>query len=177
MATVLRWQKNWKSSDAENQTMKIELWAIGKTQNGYLAEGIGIFENRLKHYANFQIDIIPNVKNAGTLPPIQLKEKEAEIVVRKLGSSDFLILLDEKGREYDSLAFAKYLAQQMQKSPRRLIFAVGGAFGFAESLRSRANDKIALSKMTFSHQMVRLIFVEQLYRAMTILNNEPYHNP
>lgn len=156
--------------------MKIELWAIGKTNEKYLEEGINLYLKRLKHYLNFEFVIIPDVKQAGNLNPNQLKVKEGEVIITKLKNEDFLILLDERGDSFTSEAFATFLEQKMQLSYKKIVFLVGGAFGFSETLYERANGKLSLSKMTFSHQMVRLFFVEQLYRAMTILRNEPYHN-
>ncbi|GJM32495.1 MAG: ribosomal RNA large subunit methyltransferase H [Saprospiraceae bacterium] len=156
--------------------MKVSLWLIGKTNESYLDTGISIFQKRLERYLPFNIETWPDVKNAAKFSPQLLKEKEGEMILDKLKKEDFLILLDEKGKMYSSEDFAKHLEQLLQRSHRRLIFLVGGAYGFSNPLYERANAKIALSKMTFSHQMVRLFFVEQLYRALTILKNEPYHN-
>jgi len=156
--------------------MKIELWAIGKTNEKYLEEGITIYLKRLKYYINFEFIIIPDVKQAGKLNSSQLKLKEGETILSRLKNEDYLILLDEKGDFFTSEAFAQFVEQKLQLSYKRIVFLIGGAFGFSETLYERANGKLSLSKMTFSHQMVRLFFVEQLYRAMTILRNEPYHN-
>ena len=156
--------------------MKTALWAIGKTNEKYLEEGISIYLKRLKHYLDFEFAIIPDVKQAGNFNATQLKIKEGEAILARLKKEDVLILLDEKGDSYTSEAFAHFLEQKMQLSHKRVVFLIGGAFGFSEALLERANGKVSLSKMTFSHQMVRLFFVEQLYRAMTILRNEPYHN-
>ncbi len=156
--------------------MKTALWAIGKTNEKYLEEGISIYLKRLKHYLDFEFAIIPDVKQAGNFNAAQLKIKEGEAILARLKKEDVLILLDEKGDSYTSEAFAHFLEQKMQLSHKRVVFLIGGAFGFSEALLERANGKVSLSKMTFSHQMVRLFFVEQLYRAMTILRNEPYHN-
>lgn len=156
--------------------MKVELWLYGKTSESYIAEGMALYENRLKHYLQLQVSVLPSVKNAGKLPPQQLMAKEAEILLKQLNDSDFLVLMDERGRELSSVKFANWLEQQQHHGHRRLIFVVGGAWGFDESLRQRANFSLSLSKMTFSHQMVRLFFLEQLYRAMTILRGEKYHN-
>ena len=149
---------------------------IGKTSEKYLKEGIAIFEKRLGHYLPFDYKVIPDVKQAGKLKAAQLKNKEAEQVLKSLNNDDYLILLDEHGKELGSLAFANYMEKLLQIPSKRVIFMVGGAFGFSEEFYDRANAKLSLSKMTFSHQMIRLFFVEQLYRAMTILRNEPYHN-
>lgn len=156
--------------------MKIELWALGKTNEKYLEEGIFIYLKRLKHYLNFEFILMPDIKQAGHLNANQLKIKEGEMILTRLKQEDFLILLDEKGDAYTSEAFANFLEQKLQLSYKRLVFLIGGAFGFSDALYERANSKLSLSKMTFSHQMIRLFFVEQLYRAMTILKNEPYHN-
>lgn len=156
--------------------MKVECWFIGKTTPPYLEEGVQVFQQRLRHYLPFQVELIPDIKQAGKLGPDQLKDKEAAAILQRLRPEDWLVLLDERGKEFTSEQFAKYLEQQLGQSHRRLIFLVGGAYGFAPALYERANAKMALSRLTFSHQMVRLFFLEQLYRAMSILRNEPYHN-
>ncbi len=156
--------------------MKIHFWAIGKTNEKYLREGIGIFTKRLGHYLPFEMQELPDIKQAGKLSPVALKEKEGEMVLQRLKSDDYLILLDERGKRYTSEAFARQINKWLQLSQKRIIFLVGGAYGFSTDLYQRANQKIALSEMTFSHQMVRLFFVEQLYRGMSILRNQPYHN-
>ena len=156
--------------------MKTELWLIGKTSFPYLNEGMGIYQKRLKHYLSFHLHIIPDIKNRKNLKEEQIKQKEGNEILKKLNPSDCLILLDENGKNYDSVAFSKFLDQKFQHSHKRLIFQIGGAYGFSDAVYQRANAKISLSKMTFSHQMVRLIFLEQLYRGMTILRGEPYHH-
>ncbi|MDX1941872.1 MAG: 23S rRNA (pseudouridine(1915)-N(3))-methyltransferase RlmH [Saprospiraceae bacterium] len=156
--------------------MKIEFWVIGKTNEKYLEEGIGIYLQRLRHYVPFEMIVISDVKNAGKINNERLKIKEAETVMNRLKKEDFLILLDEKGKMYTSETFAQFLEQKLQLPGKKLVFLVGGAYGFSEILYERADAQLSLSQMTFSHQMVRLFFVEQLYRAMTILRNEPYHN-
>ena len=156
--------------------MKVEFWVIGKTNEHYLKEGIELYIKRLSHYLPFQMVTIPDVKTSKGMKSLQLKNKEGEAILQKLKSEDLLILLDEKGKSFHSLAFAQYVDQLLMKPGRRLIFLVGGAYGFSEDLYGRAQGKLSLSAMTFSHQMIRLFFVEQLYRAMTILRNEPYHN-
>lgn len=156
--------------------MKVELWLHGKTSEPYIAEGMALYENRLKHYLQLQVRVLPSVKNEGKLPPQQLMAKSADILLRQLTDSDFLVLLDERGKELSSVKFANWLEQQQHHGNRRLIFVVGGAWGFHDSVRQRANFSLSLSKMTFSHQMVRLFFLEQLYRAMTIIRGEKYHN-
>ena len=156
--------------------MKIELWWIGKTNMDYLDRGIHEYGKRLKHYSAFEIITIPDIKGAGKLDTVALKKKEAEMVLKKLSGDTFLVLLDEKGKQLRSLDFATYIQKMRNQSTRKLVFLIGGAYGFDHSLYERANDKLSLSNMTFSHQMVRLFFIEQLYRAFTILSNEKYHN-
>jgi 23S rRNA (pseudouridine1915-N3)-methyltransferase len=156
--------------------MKISLIAIGKTEDKYLIEGIEKYLNRLKHYINFSLVIIPDVKNTKNLTEAQQKSKEAEAIHKQINAGDLVILMDEKGKKYSSVSFANYLNKQMIGSIQHLVFIIGGPYGFDESIYQRANTTISLSDMTFSHQMVRLFFVEQLYRAFTILKNEPYHH-
>lgn len=156
--------------------MKIELWTVGKTSKGYLKEGIAAYEKRLRRYLPFNIEVIPDVKQAGKHSPDQLKEKEGQLILDRLKPEDFLILLDEHGQHFTSESFAKNMEKLLSQPHRRIIFQIGGAYGFSENIYERAQKKLALSKMTFSHQMIRLFFVEQLYRAMSILKNEPYHN-
>ncbi len=155
--------------------MKIELWVIGKTDIEYLKEGIMVYEKRLKHYTSFEIVTLSDVKN----PPLsseQLKMKEGENILSKLQKDDFLVVMDEAGKQFTSTEFALFLEKKQVESVKKMIFLVGGAFGFSEAVYERANQKMAFSKMTFTHQMIRLIFVEQLYRAYTIIKGEKYHN-
>ena len=156
--------------------MKIVLVVIGKTDASYFVEAIREYSNRLVHYIPFEMDVIPDLKNARNLSEIQQKEKEGELIQKALQPGDYLVLLDERGKEFISTAFASYLEKKMQTVPKRLVFVIGGPYGFSEKVYQAASERISLSKMTFSHQIIRLIFVEQLYRAMTILNNEPYHH-
>ena len=156
--------------------MKVEFWVIGKTNQVYLKEGISIYEKRIQRYLKMEMLILPDIKNAKNLPPKQLKEKEGNQILKKLAKGDCLILLDERGKDFSSVAFADFINKQLHHSYAKIIFLVGGAFGFSPSVYERANFKIRLSSMTFSHQMIRLFFIEQFYRAMTILKNEPYHN-
>ncbi len=156
--------------------MKIETWFIGKTTPSYLQVGIDDFFQRIKKYVPFEIVIIPDIKDAGSYAAKDRLSKEGEKVLQKLNIQDYLILLDEGGKEYTSIHFAHFIEKELNKSHKKLIFLVGGSFGFSETLQERANFKISLSKMTYSHQMVRLFSLEQLYRGFTILNNEPYHN-
>jgi len=156
--------------------VKIELWAIGKTSEKYLEEGIGIFEKRLKNYLPFTWIVLPDVK-LKTTDGALLKKEEGKLILSKLQTDDYLVLLDENGKQLTSMELAQWTERRLASSGRRLVFLVGGAFGFAPEVYARAQEQLSLSKMTFSHQMVRLFFIEQLYRAMTILRNEPYHNP
>lgn len=156
--------------------MKITLLAVGKTDDKYLIEGIEKYLKRLKHYINFTLSVIPEIKNTKNLTERQQKTKEAELILKNISNTDVLVLLDEKGKKYTSLNFADYLNKQMIASVQHIIFVVGGPYGFDEAVYKRSNSSISLSDMTFSHQMVRLFFVEQLYRAFTILKNEPYHH-
>lgn len=156
--------------------MKIKLIAIGKTEDKYLIEGIDKYLNRLKHYTNFSFIEIPDVKNVKNLSEAQQKNKEAELLHKQIGNSDVVVLLDERGKKYTSIDFSKYLNKQMVGSVQQLIFIIGGPYGFDETIYKRANGLISLSDMTFSHQMIRLFFVEQLYRGFSILKGEPYHH-
>lgn len=156
--------------------MKITLIAIGKTEDKYLIEGIDKYINRLKHYINFNFLTIPDVKNVKNLSEAQQKSKEAELLHKQINNSDVVILLDEKGKKYTSVAFSDYLNKQMVGSVQHLIFIIGGPYGFDETIYKRANGSLSLSDMTFSHQMIRLFFVEQLYRGFSILKGEPYHH-
>ena len=155
--------------------MKIELWVIGKTAFKYLDEGITIYEKRLKHYVTFDLVTLPDIKN----PPLSieaLKIKEGELILNKLTKDDMLILLDENGKQQTSIDFSKFIETQQMNATKRIVFQIGGAYGFSDAVYARANQKLSLSKMTFSHQMIRLFFVEQLYRAFTIVKGEKYHN-
>ncbi|RZL48933.1 MAG: 23S rRNA (pseudouridine(1915)-N(3))-methyltransferase RlmH [Pedobacter sp.] len=156
--------------------MKITLIAVGKTEDKYLIEGIEKYLARLKHYINFNILIIPDIKNTKNLSEAQQKNKEAEFISKQINPTDVVVLLDEKGKKHSSVSFSEYLNKQMIGSVQNLVFIIGGPYGFNETIYKRSNTSISLSDMTFSHQMVRLFFVEQLYRAFTILKNEPYHH-
>ena len=156
--------------------MKITLIAVGKTEDKYLIEGIDKYLSRLKHYINFNILIIPDIKNSKNLTEAQQKSKEGEFIAKQINPTDVVILLDEKGKKLSSVSFSDYLNKQMIGSVQHLVFIIGGPYGFDESIYKRSNTSISLSDMTFSHQMVRLFFVEQLYRAFSILKNEPYHH-
>ncbi|KHJ38780.1 ribosomal RNA large subunit methyltransferase H [Pedobacter glucosidilyticus] len=156
--------------------MKITLLTVGKTEDKYILEGIEKYLKRLKHYIKFEIIEIPELKKTKSLSEDQQKSKEAEIIFKQLNHTDHVVLLDERGKELSSMHFADFMNKKMIGSVQQLVFIVGGPYGFDASLHQRAQDKLSLSKMTFSHQMVRLFFVEQVYRAFTILKGEPYHH-
>jgi 23S rRNA (pseudouridine1915-N3)-methyltransferase len=156
--------------------MKITLLIIGKTEDAYLKEGIQKYLKRLKHYIKFEITELPELKNTKALSEGQQKAKEAELLFKNLANTDHVILLDENGAELSSQKFADMLNKKMIASVQNLVFIIGGPYGFDETVYQRANEKLSLSRMTFSHQMVRLFFAEQVYRAFTILKGEPYHH-
>lgn len=156
--------------------MKITLLSIGKTEDAYIKAGLDKYLKRLKHYTKLEVTELPELKNTKALTQEQQKTKEAELLFKKITSTDFVILLDEKGAELSSGQFAAYLDKKAIASTSNLMFIIGGPYGFDPSVYQRANDKLSLSRMTFSHQMVRLFFVEQLYRAYTIIKGEPYHH-
>ncbi|HLV45718.1 MAG TPA: 23S rRNA (pseudouridine(1915)-N(3))-methyltransferase RlmH [Flavobacterium sp.] len=156
--------------------MNIKLLAVGKTDDNNLQKLIDEYVKRLSFYVKFDLEIIPDIKNAKNLSVVQQKEKEGELLLAKVSSSDWLILLDEKGKTFSSIQFADFLQKRMNSGIKNLLFVIGGPYGFSDAVYARANGKISLSSMTFSHQMVRLFFIEQLYRGYTILRNEPYHH-
>ena len=156
--------------------MTIDCCYIGKTKADYLKTGINLYEKRLGHYLKLTTTILPDLKNAKNLAITEIKKKEAKIILNRLNPGDYLVVLDEKGKHHTSEKFADWFQNKMNRGTSKIVFQVGGAYGFDESVYQRANEKLALSSMTFSHQMIRLLLVEQIYRAMTILNNEPYHN-
>ena len=156
--------------------VKISVLAIGKTDDSWVQEGLDKYTKRLGHYISFELDIIPDLKNTKNLSEEQQKEKEGVLILNKLKPTDKLVLLDEKGKEHSSMDFSKYLQQQMNSGIKRLVFVIGGPYGFSPAVYAQAEGKLGLSKMTFSHQMIRPFFVEQIYRAFTILKNEPYHH-
>lgn len=155
--------------------MKITLLVVGKTTDTHIELLIQEYQKRLTHYLPFALQIIPELKNTKSITPEQQKQAEGELILRAITPNTDLVLLDEHGKEFRSVEFADYVQKRMS-SGRDVVFVVGGPYGFSEGVYQRANGKISLSKMTFSHQMVRLFFVEQLYRAMTILRGEPYHH-
>jgi len=156
--------------------MKIKLIAIGKTDDKNLIRLIDDYQKRLEHYIKFDIEIIPDLKNVKNLSQNQQKEKEGEFILKKISSTDQLILLDEKGYEFRSIEFSRFLQKKMNAGTKQLVFVIGGPYGFSNSVYQKAQGKVSLSKMTFSHQMIRLFMIEQLYRGFTILKNEPYHH-
>ncbi len=156
--------------------MKIDLLVIGKTDAAYIKAGIEEYEKRLRKYLSYEMKIVPDVKNSKSMSEAMQKEKEGELLLEQIQAGDYVVLLDEKGKHYTSVEFSTFLAQKMLESRKRLLFVVGGPYGFSEKVYQRADDKLSLSSMTFSHQMIRMIFAEQLYRAMTIIKGEPYHH-
>jgi 23S rRNA (pseudouridine1915-N3)-methyltransferase len=156
--------------------MNIKLLAIGKTDDKHLLSLIEQYQKRLSFYIKFDLEIIPDIKNVKNLAEKQQKEKEGELILSKTSASDHIILLDENGKNYSSVDFADFLQKKMSSGIKTLIFVIGGPYGFSDAVYERANGKVSLSKMTFSHQMVRLFAIEQIYRAFTILKNEPYHH-
>lgn len=156
--------------------MKITLLTVGKTDRDWVKQGLDLYMSRLKHYIPFTLTEIPELKNVSSLSESQIKTKEGELILKQLRPSDDVILLDEKGKQYSSIEFSRLIQDKMTYSGRDIVFVIGGAYGFAPEVYDRAASKISLSKMTFSHQMVRTIFVEQIYRAFTIMKGEPYHH-
>ena len=157
--------------------MKTLLILVGKTTDKRLQSLFDDYADRLSHYnLGFSVAVVPELKNTKSLSEGQQKQAEGNAIMKLLQPSDFVLLLDERGKEHTSVGMAGYMEEKMNQSTRRLVFIIGGPYGFSPEMYARANDKISLSKMTFSHQMVRLIFVEQLYRAMTIIKGEPYHH-
>ena len=156
--------------------MRTTLILVGKTVNKHFVELIDDYAARVKHYMGFDIITIPELKNTKNLSIDQQKQQEGELILRQLQAGDHVVLLDEHGKEFRSIDFSKYMEQKMQTVGKRLVFIIGGPYGFSPDVYAKANEKLSLSKMTFSHQMVRTIFAEQLYRAFTIIRGEPYHH-
>lgn len=156
--------------------MTIKLLAIGKTDNKQLQALMDDYQKRLGFYIKFEFEIIPDLKKVKNLSEEQQKEKEGDLILNKLNSTDVLILLDENGKQFDSIGFSNYLQKHMNSGIKQLVFLVGGPYGFSQEIYSKAQGTVSLSKMTFSHQMIRLFMIEQLYRGFTILRNEPYHH-
>lgn len=156
--------------------MKIKLLAIGKTDNKALLSLMDEYQQRLKHYIKFEFEVIQDIKNAKNLSESQQKEKEGELILSKLQPTDELVLLDENGSQFTSVEFSNFLQKKMNAGTKQLVLVIGGPYGFSEAVFATASGKISLSKMTFSHQMIRVFVIEQFYRAFTILKNEPYHH-
>ncbi|MCR5463136.1 MAG: 23S rRNA (pseudouridine(1915)-N(3))-methyltransferase RlmH [Bacteroidales bacterium] len=156
--------------------MKISLLTVGKTDSGWVREGLETYASRLRRYVPFSVIEIPDLKNAASLSKEQVKEKEGESILGNIGPRDSVILLDERGKEYTSIEFAKEIERMMVSCGKNIVFVTGGAFGFSDAVYARCDGKVSLSKMTFTHQMVRAVFTEQLYRAFTIIKGEPYHH-
>ncbi len=156
--------------------MNIKLIAIGKTDDKNLQTLIEGYMKRLSYYIKFDMEIIPDLKNVKNLSEAQQKEKEGELILSKINSTDHLILLDENGKTFSSIGFSEFLQKKMNAGIKTLVFIIGGPYGFSEAVYQKANGKVSLSEMTFSHQMIRLFVIEQLYRGFTILKNEPYHH-
>lgn len=148
---------------------------VGKTDAGWVREGLETYSSRLSRYVPFSVNEIPELKNASSLSKAQVKEKEGELILSRVTAKDTVILLDEKGKEYSSSEFAKEV-EKLISGGKNIVFVIGGAFGFSDAVYARSDGKVSLSRMTFTHQMVRAIFVEQLYRAFTIIKGEPYHH-
>lgn len=156
--------------------MKITLLTVGKTDVKWVKDGLDLYASRLAHYVPFQVREIPELKNVSSLDTARIKAREGELILKSVKPADQVVLLDEGGREFRSVDFASWLQERLVRGSGDLVFVVGGAYGFSPEVYSRADSKLSLSKMTFSHQMVRTIFAEQLYRAFTILRGEPYHH-
>jgi len=156
--------------------MKIKLIVVGKSAFDFVKEGEEIYEKRLAHYLPFEKIVLPDIKNPKNLSNDELKKKEGELILSKISNQDFLVLMDENGLDFSSVKFSEWINQKLNEGIRSTVFVIGGAFGFSKEVYERSNQKISLSKMTFSHQLVRVIFLEQLYRAQTILKGEPYHH-
>lgn len=156
--------------------MKAVLLTVGKTDINSIAIEIDKYTKRIGHYLPFSMEVIPDIKNKKNLSQNEQKQREGDLILSKLHSTDYVVILDEGGRLFSSKQFAKHIEQKKNTVARKLVFIIGGPYGFSDAVKARANEKISLSKMTFTHQMVRMIFVEQFYRAMTILSNQPYHH-
>lgn len=156
--------------------MKIKLVCVGKTTSPYLIEGENEYLKRLKHYNSVEKIEIPELKNAKKMSETEIKKQEGELILKKIDDSDYIILLDENGQEYSSVSFSKYIQKRLNAGGKSIVFVIGGAYGFSDEVYSKAKARIALSQMTFSHQMVRMFFLEQIYRSFTILKGQPYHH-
>lgn len=162
--------------NSTDHQMKITLLAVGKTDKDWVRQGLDIYVSRLKHYIPFSVVEIPELKNVSSLSKEQIKTREGELILKNVRSTDDVILMDERGRQYSSIEFAKVLQDKISYIGKDIVFVIGGAYGFSDDVYKRADSRISLSRMTFSHQMVRAIFAEQIYRAFTIMRSEPYHH-
>ncbi len=156
--------------------MKIQLYQIGKTSFSFVQEGEKIYGDRIRRFTKFEQVTIPNLKKSNKLSEVDIRKKEGEMILQKVSQKDYLVLLDDKGKTYTSLEFAQYIKEKQNYSSKNLVFLIGGAYGFSEAVYQRADAKISLSAMTFSHQIIRVVFLEQLYRAFSILKGGPYHH-
>lgn len=156
--------------------MKITLLTVGKTDKDWVKQGMDIYVSRLKHYIPFSVVEIPELKNVSSLTKEQIKVREGELILKNIRPADDVILLDERGKEFSSVEFAKVIQDKITYAGKDIVYVIGGAYGFSDAVYQRANSRISLSRMTFSHQMVRAIFIEQVYRAFTIMKGEPYHH-
>ena len=156
--------------------MEVKLITVGKTDVPWVKEGLDLYVSRLRHYVPFSLAEIPQLKNVSAFSQEQIKEKEGELILKQVAPGDTVILLDERGKQYRSVEWADWIQRQLSKGGKGLVFVVGGAYGFSQKVYDRADGLVSLSKMTFSHQMVRTVFAEQLYRAFTIIRGEPYHH-
>lgn len=156
--------------------MKIQLYQVGKTSFSFIQEGEKIYTDRIKRFTKFEQITIPNLKKGNKLNETEIKKKEGELILQKITNKDYLILLDDKGKSYTSKAFAEYIGEKQNHLSKNLVFLIGGAYGFSDAVYKRADAKMSLSSMTFSHQIIRVVFLEQLYRAFSILNGTPYHH-
>lgn len=156
--------------------MKICLLVVGRTVEQHFVSAINDYTERIKHYIPFEIEVINDLKNTKSLSAEQIKSKEGELILKQISQGDYVVLLDERGKEFRSIEFADYISKKMNTVNKRLVFVIGGAYGFSKEVYSAANEKISMSKMTFSHQMIRVIVAEQIYRAVSIINGLPYHH-
>lgn len=156
--------------------MKVALLQVGKTAEKYLTEGISVFELRLRKYATFEIFIIPDIRNARNMTAAELKAREGDKILKFFKNDDYIVILDDKGKEFSTIEFSAWIEKTMILQKKRLVFVIGGAWGFSDEVYKKADMRLSLSRLTFSHQMVRLLFIEQLYRAFTVIKGEPYHH-
>ncbi len=156
--------------------MKITLLSVGKTDNDFYVKGIDVYKKRLTRYISFDTETVPDIKNAKNLSEKEQRNLEGDMLLKRLQENDYVVLLDDKAKQYTSVDFARFIEKKAHTVSKRMVFVIGGPYGFSDSVYKRTNEKLSLSRMTFTHQMVRLVFVEQLYRAFTILNGEPYHH-